>query len=114
MFGLPSLYVKLGASALLVLAVFGGYKYVTGLQEKNQQLLTNQAQLEQMNETFANTIAEIERMKEVRDEVSEISHEIREKNTVIREQREIVINNSVEEGNDRQVGKVLNDFFNAE
>lgn len=113
MFGIPLIYLKLGGWLLLVAAIYGGYKYVDNLRDTVQELRTEKTQLQDMNETLSASIAETQRMAEVRDEVSIISKEIREKNIVIRESREEVINDSVAKGNDREVGPLLREFFNS-
>jgi predicted Holliday junction resolvase-like endonuclease len=113
MFGIPLLYLKLAGWAVLVLAIYGGYKYVDNLRDNNKELTEEKIQLEDMNDTLTTTLAESERMAKVRDEVSTISSEIRQNNVIVRENRETVINDSVTNGNDREVGPLLKEFFNA-
>ena len=113
MFGIPLIYLKLGGWLLFVAAIYGGYRYVDNLRDTVLELRTEKTQLEDMNETLTDSIAELQRMSEVRDEISTISREIREKNIVIKESREEVINDSVAKGNDREVGPLLREFFNS-
>jgi predicted Holliday junction resolvase-like endonuclease len=113
MFGIPLIYLKIAGWVALVAAVYGGYSYVRHLQHSVTTLKLEQQQLKDMNETLSTTIAESQRMQQVRDEVGSVSRGIREQNRVTQQKRETVIVTSVREGKDREVGPLLKEFFNA-
>jgi cell division protein FtsB len=112
MFGLSSLYLKLAGFAVLVLAIGGGYWYVDNLRDTVEELKTDNRQLSEMNETLSESMAEIHRMQEVRDEVSSYSDEVKVHNQKVRDNRESNISEDITAGKDRPVGPLLKEFFN--
>lgn len=114
MFGIPALYLKIAGWLLIVGAVYGAYAYVTGLQKDNKELEAQNKQVIEMNETLTSSIEEIQRMQENRDAVGSVSNEIRTENRRVMEKRSTVIDDSVSAGQDREVGPLLKEFFNAQ
>lgn len=110
---IPSLYLKIGGFVALVAAIYGGYSYVSNLREDNQELKRANEQVTNFNEALKEDLLEQHRMQEVRDEVSEVSQKIRNNNKNIKDNNSKVINESVVQGKDREVGPLLKDYFNA-
>lgn len=114
MFGIPVIWLKLGGWLLAVGILYGAYSYVTDLQQDKKELEAQNQQVIEMNETLTTSLEETQRMQENRDEVGSVSREIRTQNRNDMNKREGVINDSVGAGQDRQVGPLLKEFFNAQ
>jgi septal ring factor EnvC (AmiA/AmiB activator) len=113
--GIPmALILKIGGFLLVVGLIYGAYSYVTDLQSDKEELQKEVIQITDMNNTLTETIAETERMQTIRDEVGGVSRDIREENKRIKDTRDRKVDNLVQSGQDREVGPLLKEFFNAE
>lgn len=112
MFGLPTVYLKIAGFILLVGAMYGAYTYVTNLQDTVTNLTARNANLVENNDSLQTELEKQQYMKTVRDEVSEISAELRKNNQITKTTNEKDINESVKRGEDREVGSLLEGFFN--
>ena len=113
MFDLSPLVIKLILSGVAVLIVGAAYFYVTGLQNKIEDLKTENTVLIDDNKELKETIDLSNQFQEIIVKVDAIGNEEREVNRKQRDKQLQQIDNSVREGQDKPVGPLLKEFFNA-
>lgn len=111
---LSPLMFKLIMSGVVALLVGAAYLYVTGLQNKVEQLETQNTILVDDNKELKGAITDMVRTQGIVEKVSKIGDEERKVSRKARDNQLKQIDTSVREGKDRPVGPLLKEFFNAQ
>lgn len=108
------LLAKIVGILIILSTIVGGVVYVRNLQKTNTEQSEQIIDLDRDKKALEQTLEDNQEFDEARDIVSQGFEPEREQNRVIRDNRQAVINQNVTEGNDRPVGKILQDYFNEE
>lgn len=109
-----NLWLSLIATVGIVALVGGAYWYVSHLQSQVKQLSSENTVLTQDNKNLTETVKDNEKQQEIIIKVDAIGETERSKNRDTLQRQRKSIDDSVNRGEDKPVGKLLKDFLNGE